>query len=340
MKDIVCFGEMLVRLSTDGYLRFPQAERFNVSYTGAEGNVAVALSNFGLSSAIVTKLPENDISRCVVRTLKSYGVNTSNIIYGGDRIGLYYLEKGASQRPSKIIYDRKHSALSEAQTDEFNWDNIFSNAQWFHFSGITAGLSKSAAVLCKTACQKAKALGIKVSCDLNYRRALWSKEQARQVMIPLMEYVDVLFANEEDSQDALGISAEDSDIEHGIISDEGYSALARKLQTSFGFEKVVISLWKSLSASDNGWSGLLFTDGKLYKSREYKIHLVDRVGGGDSFASGMIYAIITGMGNQESIEFAAAASCLKQTIEYDYNLSSVEEIQILANGGSSGRVIR
>lgn len=338
--NVVCFGEMLVRLSPDGYLRFPQAKSFNISYSGAEGNVAVALSNFGIPTKMVTKLPDNDISKCVVHTLKSYGVDTSAIVYGGERIGVYYLEKGASQRPSKIIYDRKHSSLTEADESDFDWDTIFSDAQWFHFTGITAALSPAAARNCKTACIKAKEHGVKISCDLNYRKTLWSREQARAVMIPLMEYVDVLFSNEEDCYDALGVAVEGSDIEKGIISKKGYSLLAKELQERFGFEKVVITLRESISASDNGWSGILYTDGKVYESRKYSIHLVDRVGGGDSFASGMIYALITGMDPQQAIEFAAAASCLKQTIEFDYNLSSVEEILALANGNGSGRVIR
>lgn len=338
--SVVCFGEMLVRLSADGYLRFPQADSFNVSYSGAEGNVAVALSCFGIPAKMVTKLPKNDIAQCAARTLAFYGVDTSEIVYGGERMGLYYIEKGASQRPSKIVYDRKHSAMAEASATDFDWDRIFNGAEWFHFTGITAGLSPSAAECCAQACRKAKEHGLKVSCDLNYRKALWSREQARAVMIPLMEYVDVLFANEEDSFDSLGISAAGSDAEQGVINRAGYTALAAELQRRFGLEKVIITLRESLSASDNGWSGILYTDGRVYESKKYKIHMVDRVGGGDSFASGMIYALIKGMDSQLAIEFAAAASCLKQTIEYDYNLSSVDEILALVNGNGSGRVVR
>lgn len=340
MGKVVCFGELLVRFSAEGYLRFPQANMFSATYTGAEGNVALALSNFGLESSFVTKLPKNEIAQNAIRQLKAYDVDVSDIIFGGDRIGIYYIEKGASQRPSKIIYDRKHSSFADSSITDYDWDKIFSDAEWFHFTGITAGLSDSCAELCAIACKKAKEHGVTVSCDLNYRKALWTREKAREVMIPLMENIDVLFANEEDCFDSLGISVENSNIEQGTLNYDGYKGLASILTQRFNLKYVSITLRESLSASDNNWSGLLFDGRNAYISKKYKIHLVDRVGGGDSFASGMIYALIQGYEPQQAVEFAAAASCLKQTIEFDYNLSTVEEILNLANGNGSGRVQR
>lgn len=339
-KRFVGFGELLVRLAPAGYLRFAQADSFTVNYTGAEGNMAIALSNMGVDSALVTVLPDNEIGRCAMRKLAMYGVDTSLIQWSGERIGVYYLERGASQRPSKIIYDRRNSAIALAEPSSFDWESILSDAGWFHFTGITAGLSTSCAQMCAEACKTAMRLGVKVSCDLNYRKYLWSPEEAQRVMKPLMKYVDVLIANEEDSEKVLGISANDTDITAGKLSVEGYSELARKLTETYGFEKVAITLRESISASINNWSGMLYSAGETYISKKYQINLVDRVGGGDSFASGLIYAQLNDMDDKTSLEYAVAASCLKQTMEFDFNLSSVEEVLNLMGGDGSGRVVR
>lgn len=339
-KKFVGFGEMMVRLSPPGVLRFPQADNFTVNYTGAEGNMAIALAYMGMPAEMVTKFPENDIGRCAYRMLRRYDVITDHIAWGGDRMGLYYLERGASQRPSKVIYDRKYSAIAEAVPEDFDWDAIFADAGWFHFTGITVALSKNMQEICKQACIAAKKHGVKVSCDLNYRKKLWSTEEAKRVMTPLMEYVDVCIANEEDSEKVLGIKAEGTDILTGKLSLEGYADLARKLNERFGFEKVAITLRESISASINNWSAMLYADGQTYISKKYTMQIVDRVGGGDSFASGLIYACLNDFDNQKAVEFAAGASCLKHSIEFDFNLSSVDEVMNLINGDGSGRVQR
>jgi len=339
-KRFVGLGELLVRLAPEGYMRFPQADKFNVNYTGAEGNMAITLCYMGMDASLVTKLPNNEIGRCALRKLAMYGVDTSHITFGGERIGLYYLERGASQRPSQIIYDRKHSAFSEAPVDEFCWDEILKDADWFHFTGITVALSENCARMCEQACITARRLGVRVSCDLNYRKNLWTPEAAQRTMRPLMQYVDVLFANEEDSEKALGIKAEDTDITAGKLSVEGYTALARRLSDTLGLQKVAISLRESISASVNNWSGLLYAGGETYVSKKYTMQIVDRVGGGDSFASGMIYAFLHGMDDRTAVEFAAAASCLKHSIEYDFNLSTPDEVRALMLGDASGRVRR
>ncbi|PWM15393.1 MAG: 2-dehydro-3-deoxygluconokinase [Clostridia bacterium] len=339
-KKFVGFGEMLLRMSPDGYLRFAQADRFNLSYSGAEGNMAIALSYMGMPTELVTKLPDNDIGRCARRVLNKYGVNTSHIAWGGERLGIYYLERGASQRPSKVIYDRKHSSISEAAPEDFDWDEIFADAGWFHFTGITAALSPNTQALCREACIAAKRHNVKVSCDLNYRKSLWSTEEAQRVMKPMMEYVDVLIANEEDSEKALGIKASDTDVTRGQLSIDGYTALAKKLTAEYGFEAVAVTLRESISASVNNWSALLYTDGQSFTSKKYNMYIVDRVGGGDSFASGLIYGYLNGFDRQKALEFAVGASCLKHSIEYDFNLSTPEEVMTLINGDGSGRVVR
>lgn len=336
----VGFGELLARLAPSGYLRFPQADSFTVNYTGAEGNMAVALAYMGLPARLVTKLPDHEIGRCAMRKMAAYGVDTSHIAWGGERLGLYYLERGASQRPSKIIYDRAGSSIATADPSEFHWDAIFADAGWFHFTGITAGLSESAAECCRQACQAARRHKVPVSCDLNYRKYLWTPEQAQRVMRPMMEYVDVLFANEEDSEKVLGIHADGADVDSGSLSTDSYSSLSKRLIDTFGFQKVAITLRESISASVNNWSGILCNGSHVLRSKKYTIQLVDRVGGGDSFASGLIYGLLSGMDDQQALEYAVAASCLKQTIEFDFNLSSVEEITALMNGNGSGRVVR
>lgn len=339
-KKFVGFGEILLRMSPDGYLRFSQADRFNLSYSGAEGNMAVALSYMGLPAELVTKLPDNDIGRCAKRALDKWSVGTEHIAWGGDRLGLYYLERGASQRPSKVIYDRKHTAISEADPSDFNWDEIFEDAAWFHFTGITVALSENLRKICEEACIAAKRHGVKVSCDLNYRKTLWSVEQARAAMKPLMAYVDVLIANEEDAEKSLGVKAENTDVVQGKLSVDGYRALAEELTAQYGFEMVAFTLRESVSASVNNWSALLYSDGQAYVSKKYTMQIVDRVGGGDSFASGLIYACLNGYDTQDIVEFAAGASCLKHSIEYDFNLSTPEEVLNLIRGDGSGRVVR
>lgn len=340
MKRIVCFGEIMLRLNPNGYLRFSQAGQFDATYAGGEANVAVALACYGMHSAYVTKLPAHEIGQAAVNALRRYGVDTDGIIRGGDRLGIYFVEKGASQRPSKVIYDRAGSAIALAQPEEFDWDTILQGADWFHFTGITPALGGNLAEACAQACQAAKAKGIPVSCDLNYRAKLWTREEARTVMTRLCRYVDVCIANEEDAKDVFGIEADKTDVFSGKLSKEGYSSVARQLSERFPFQRVAITLRTSLSANDNRWAALLYTDGASYFSKEYPIHIVDRVGGGDSFGGSLIYALLSGMGDQEAVEFAVAGSALKHTIEGDFNLVTVDEVKRLMNGDTTGRVQR
>lgn len=302
--------------------------------------MAVALSYMGLPAEMVTKLPDNDIGRCAKRALDKWSVGTEHIAWGGERLGTYYLERGASQRPSKVIYDRKHTAISEADPADFDWDEIFADAAWFHFTGITVALSENLRKICQEACVAAKRHGVRVSCDLNYRKTLWSETEAQAAMKPLMAYVDVLIANEEDAEKSLGIKAENTDVTQGKLSVEGYQALAEKLTAQYGFDMVAFTLRESISASVNNWSALLYSGGKAYLSKKYTMQIVDRVGGGDSFASGLIYACLNGYDNQKIVEFAAGASCLKHSIEFDFNLSTPEEVLNLIQGDGSGRVVR
>lgn len=339
-KKFVGFGELLLRMSPDGYLRIAQANRFNLSYSGAEANMAVSLAYMGVPTELATKLPENEIGRCAKRAMDHYGVGTSHIAFGGERLGLYYLEKGASQRPSKVIYDRKYSAFSQASPADFDWDAIFRDAGWFHFTGITVALSPSVREICLQACQMARRLGVKVSCDLNYRKTLWTEQEAQAAMKPLMKYVDVLIANEEDAEKSLGIRPANTDITAAKLDETGYRDLAKALTEAYGFEAVAFTLRESLSASVNNWSALLYRGNRTYCSKKYTIQIVDRVGGGDSFASGLIYGFLQDYGPQETVEFAAAASCLKHTIEFDLNLSTPEEVHNLMNGDGSGRIAR
>lgn len=340
MKKIVTFGEIMLRLAPEGYLRFVQADTFGATYGGGEANVAVSLANFGMQAAFVTKLPAHEIGQSAVNALRRYGVDTSAIVRGGSRIGIYFLEKGASQRPSKVIYDRARSAIAEAQPSDFHWDEIFAGADWFHFTGITPALGKSVADICLDACKAAKAKGVKISCDLNYRKNLWSREEAGRVMAGLMPYVDLCIANEEDAKDVFGIEAAHTDIRQGKLNHEGYEQVARALTERFGFERVAITLRSSISANDNDWAGMLYDGKTAWFSRGYPIHIVDRVGGGDSFGAGLIYALLSEYSPQDAIEFAVAASCLKHSIEGDFNQVSVAEVSRLAGGDASGRVQR
>ena len=340
MKRVVTFGEIMLRLAPEGYYRFLQADSFGATFGGGEANVAVSLANYGIDTAFVTKLPSHEIGQMAVNSLRKYGVDTSRIVRGGDRVGIYYLEKGASQRPSKVIYDRAHSAVSEATAADFNWDEIFEGADWFHFTGITPALGDNVAEICLEAVKSAKKHGLKVSCDLNYRKKLWTREKAGKVMAELMPYVDVCIANEEDAADVFGIKAANTDVTKGEVNHEGYKDVAKQLKERFGFEYVAITLRGSISANDNDWAAMLY-DGENYCfSKQYRVHIVDRVGGGDSFGGGLIYAMLNGYSSQETIEFAVAASCLKHSVEGDYNMMSVSEVKNLAGGDSSGRVQR
>lgn len=339
---VVTFGEILLRLAAPGYTKLFQKDSLDSSFCGGEANVAVSLSVLGLNSAFITKLPDSDIGHAAVNSMRYFGVDTSNIVYGKGRMGLYYLEKGASQRPSKIIYDREYSSISLADRSDFDWEKIFSNAEWFHWTGINPALSDGLACICEDACRIAKEKGIMVSCDLNYRSKLWSSTKAQRVMKPLMKYVDVCICNEEDAEKVLGIKAAKTDIESAELNKTGYINTAVLISRAYGCKYVATSLRKSFSASVNGWSAMLYNaeTAKSYFSREYDIQIVDRVGGGDSFAAGLIYSMIKKMGCQDMIEFATAASCLKQTIEGDYNRTTVVDVEALLQSGGSGRVQR
>ncbi|MCR5728078.1 MAG: sugar kinase [Lachnospiraceae bacterium] len=340
MKRVVTFGEIMLRLAPEGYYRFVQAEKFGATFGGGEANVAVSLANFGMDAVFVSKVPKHEIGQACVNSLRRFGVDTDEIIRGGDRLGIYYLEKGASQRPSKVIYDRAGSAISQATKDEFDWDDILEGADWFHFTGITPALGDGVAEICLEAVKAARAKGITVSCDLNYRNKLWSKEKAGEVMGELCKYVDVCIANEQDADDVFGIKAGNTDVTTGKVNHEGYKDVAKQLADRFGFKKVAITLRSSISANDNNWAGMLYDGKDFYFSRSYPVHIVDRVGGGDSFGGGLIYASLENYSGQDTIEFAVAASCLKHSIEGDYNMVSVDEVKKLAGGDASGRVQR
>lgn len=330
----------MLRLAPENYLRFVQADRLEATFGGAEANVAVSLANFGEDVAFVSKLPTHEIGQSAINSLRKFGVDTSFVARGGERVGIYYCEKGASQRPSKVIYDRAGSAIATATGDDFDWDKIFDGAKWFHFTGITPALSDTLSGIVLQAVKSAKEKGITVSCDLNFRKKLWSKEKAKEVMSEICKYVDVCIANEEDAKDVFGIEAENTDIESGKLNEQGYVSVAKQLVDKFGFKAVAITLRESISANDNYWSGMLYTDGKAVFSRKYAMHIVDRVGGGDSFGAGLIHSLLAGKNATDAIEFAVAASCLKHSIEGDYNMVSKEEVEALANGNASGRVQR
>ncbi len=340
MAKTVTFGEIMLRLAPNGYYRFFQDDQLQATFGGGEANVAVSLANFGIDSSYVTKLPAHAIGQAAVNSLRYFGVNTDKIVRGGDRVGIYFLEKGASQRGSVCIYDRAHSAIQEAAPSDFDWDAIFEGADWFHFTGITPALGANLVEICEQACVAAKAKGVKISCDLNYRGKLWTRAEAREAMTRLCKYVDVCISNEEDAKDVFGIEAENTDIYGGKLNKEGYKSVAKQLADKFGFEKVAITLRSSISANDNDWAAMLY-DGENYCfSKEYHLHIVDRVGGGDSFGAGLIYALLSGKSSQAAIEFAVAASALKHSIEGDFNRVSVAEVEKLAGGDGSGRVQR
>ena len=337
---VVCFGEMMMRLNPEGYRRFVQADRFEASYAGGEANVAVSLANYGLEASFVTKFPKNPLGESARNSLRRFGVETGDIAWGGPRLGIYFVEKGASQRPSKVVYDRAGSSIALAKRGDFDWAKILKGAKWFHFTGITPALGGELPAICLDALKYCKAHKIAVSCDLNYRGKLWTREEAGKCMAKLVPYVDVLIANEADAADVFGIVGKGSDVESGKLDKQGYISVAEQLVKRFGCKKVAITLRTSLSAFDNKWAGLLYDGKKAYFSPEYMIHIVDRVGGGDSFGGGLIYALATGKKPQQAIDFAVAASCLKHSIEQDFNLVSVAEVESLAAGNATGRVQR
>jgi len=339
-KRVVTFGELMLRLAPDGYYRFLQTKTYGATYGGGEANVAVSLANFGLDARFISKLPEHEIGQTGVNSLREHGVDTSFIARGGERIGIYFLEKGASQRPSKVIYDRKHSAIAEAEETDFDWNKIFEKTQWFHFTGITPALSDRTAETCLKACKIAKEKGITISCDLNFRRKLWSKEKAGKIMGEICKFVDICIANEEDIDDVFGIKARHSDITLGKVNHEDYKEVAKIAADKFNFSKVAITLRSSVSANDNRWAAMLYDGKEYYFSKEYLVHIVDRVGGGDSFGAGLIYSLINDFSSRDALEFAVAASCLKHSIEGDYNQVSVDEVLKLVSGDASGRVQR
>ena len=329
----------MLRLSTPGYSRISQAQSFDASYGGGEANVAVSLANYGEEAAFVSKIPANDVGQACVNSLRQFGVDTSKIVRGGNRLGIYYLETGASMRPSQVIYDRANSAIAEADASEFNFDEIFKDYDWLHVSGITPAISLKARELTKQALMAAKRQGLTVSFDLNYRKKLWTTKEAQACLIPLMQYVDYAIGNEEDAEKCLGFKLP-GDVTKGKLDTAGYETLLAELCHQFGFKGASCSLRESHSASDNGWSGALYTDGQFYLSKHYDIRLVDRVGGGDSFSAGLIYGLSHYDDPQQAIEFAVAASALKQTIPGDYNHVSLKEVETLMGGDGSGRVQR
>lgn len=340
MPKIVTFGEIMLRLAPNGYYRFFQNDQMQATFGGGEANVAVSLANYGMDSVFVTKLPTHAIGQAAVNSLRYFGVDTSKITRGGDRVGIYFLEKGASQRGSLCIYDRAHSAIAEAKQSDFDWRNIFFGADWFHFTGITPALGENIAKICLDACETAREMGVTVSCDLNFRSKLWSRAEAKAVMTELCKYVDVCILNEEDAKDIFGIEAKETDITAGKLNHEGYEYVARQLIEKFGFKKVAITLRSSISASDNDWAACLHDGQNCCFSKTYHLRIVDRVGGGDSFGGALIYALTSNMPTDKAIEFAVAASALKHSIEGDYNRISAIEAEKLMNGDGSGRVQR
>ena len=350
MPTVVTFGEIMLRLSTPGFSRFRQATAFDASFGGGEANVATSLAVFGHEARFVTKLPEHEVGQAAVDQLRRYGVDTSHVVRGGDRVGVYFLETGASQRPSKVIYDRAHSAVAEMEPGEVDWDAAMGGADWFHWTGITPALGERPRRAVEAACRAARAAGAVVSCDLNFRSKLWTTGEAQAAMRPLMDHVDVCVANEEDADRSLGVTTEGSGAEaaeDAALDEAGYLRLAERLQTEFGFSAVAITLRESHSASDNGWSAVLVGGAgraaplaEPVRSRAYDVRLVDRVGGGDSFAAGLIHGLLTKTDAEDALNFAVAASALKQTTPGDLNLSSAAEVEKLAGGTGSGRVER
>lgn len=342
MKKAVTFGEIMLRLQPYHYERFVQCGQVEFSFGGAEANVAVSLANYGLASAYVTKLPPHDIGQAAINSLRRYGVDTSGIARGGERIGIYFNEKGADHRASACIYDRAHSAMSEASPADFDWDSILDGADWFHFTGITPALGGHMAEITRIACQAAKAKGIKISCDLNYRAKLWTPDEARRVMTDLIPFADVFMTNCQHAEDILGITPPAGHTADGLPDEAGCRSVAKQLSETYGFEKVAITLRRSLSAFDNRWGALLYDKDSdtACVSRFYDLHMVDRIGGGDAFCGGLIYSLLTEKSLADAVAFAAAACALKHSVSGDYNIVTVDEVEKLARGDGLGRVQR
>ncbi len=341
MAKIVTLGEIMMRLQPSGYKRFMQADSFDIVFGGGEANVAVSLAQFGEDVAFVTKLPRNAIADKCVKELKGWGVDVSKIVRGGDRMGIYFCEKGCSQRGSNVIYDRAGSAIANIGENDLDISAVLDGAEWLHWTGITPAISGAMAEVTEKILIEAKRRNVTVSCDLNYRKKLWSREKANAVMSKLVKYVDVLISNEEDCKDVFSIEAENTDINSGVISQKGYEGIGKRLMGKFpNIKYVAFTLRESVSASCNGWSAMLIDGKNVYKSKKYTIDIVDRVGGGDSFGAGLIYGLKNKLGEQNAIEFAVAASCIKHTVEGDFNIASVDEVNKLAGGDGSGRVQR
>lgn len=340
MKKIVTLGDIMLSLSAPGNFKFSQTNYFNTYYTGAEANVSVSLAVMGMHSVFLSRLPDNDIGQCAINALRKYGVDTSYIPRGGNRIGILFLERGTAQRPSKVIYDRMNSGICEAKPEHFDWDAIFDGADWFHFTGITPGLCDGTAELTKFVCKKAKEKGLTISCDPNYRSKLWSKEKARKVMSEILPYVDVLITNEGQAGDIFKIIPPNPSPIGVPTSHESAVYIADEFKKRFGCKKVALTIRTTLSGNDHNFAAMLYDGSDYYFSKEYHMHVLDRVGGGDAFAAGLIYGIENGMETQETIEYATAASVLKHSIESDYNLSTVQEIKSLAGGNGSGNISR
>lgn len=330
----------MLRLSTPDFKRFVQADQFDVTYGGGEANVAAALCNYGLQGTFVTKVPNNPIGQSAINHLRRYGVDTQFIVRGGDRLGIYFLETGASMRASQVVYDRAGASIAEVDPAEFDFDKILDGSKWFHTTGITPALSDKAAHLTERALKAARAKGITTSIDLNYRKKLWSKEKAREVMTRLCQYVDVCIGNEEDAETTLGFKAGETDVTKGELHLDGYKEVFQQMKAKFGFKFIASSLRESHSASDNGWSALVYDGNDFYHTKKYNVRIVDRVGSGDSFASGLIYGLVTGMPMKEAAEFGVAASALKHTIPGDFNHATLSEVKDLMKGDGSGRVQR
>ncbi len=339
-KKVITLGEIMLRLSTPDFKRFVQADSFDVTYGGGEANVAAALCNYGLQGVFVSKAPDNPIGQAAINHLRRYGVDTQFVARSGKRLGIYFLETGASMRASQVVYDRAEAAISEAEIADFDFDKIFDGADWFHTTGITPALSDKAAALTEAALKAAKEKGITTSIDLNYRKKLWSKEKAREVMSNLCKYIDVCIGNEEDAETTLGFTSKGTDVTKGELNLDGYKDVFQQMKEKFGFKYIASTLRESHSASDNGWSALVYNGKDFYHSKQYEVRIVDRVGSGDSFASGFIYGLVTGMEMKDAAEFGVAASAIKHTIPGDLNHATLSDVKALVKGDASGRVQR
>ncbi|NQV40801.1 MAG: sugar kinase [Candidatus Marinimicrobia bacterium] len=339
-QKIVTFGEIMLRLAPYDYLRLAQADRYQATFGGGEANVAVSLAMFGNDVQYVTRLPDNPVADAALASVHKYGVGTDFVARGGDRMGIYFLEHGASVRPSKVTYDRANTAISQVSLQDFDWTAIFADVKWFHTTGITPALSPETAAVTLQAAKAAKAAGVMVSCDLNYRNKLWTREEAKKVMTELVQFTDVIIANEEDCADVFGIRASSTDVHKGELDVDHYREVAQEVMKISKAKLVAITLRESLSASDNNWAAMLYDGTNFFLSKKYTLHIVDRVGGGDSFGAGLIHSLVNGKAPQEALEFAVAASAMKHTIPGDFNLVTEAEVNSVAGGNTSGRVQR